>query len=287
MKTLFIFLCGFPKCGTTSLFIGLLKNKNINVTIPKEPFFFGENFKSRAKHFGIKSFQDYLACFYNNSDHVNKINLDATTCYILNRDSINEIIETIEDPKFIILIRDPISALCAWHDELTYAKLQPKVDINEAIQYSLSRPNKGQHSSFLELARDYVWFVNFGKHIDYLRSRVSDSSILIIDIDEFSLPTQLEKKLSAFLKFNVNLSLNKINERKEKRFAMLHWLLRTILEITISKRLKNRILSSENILKKLYVKIFIKKPLICTMPNDISSLNLQRLNEVIGDMKWK
>jgi len=97
------FICGIPKCGTTSLFEYLSTHPNIFMSDPKEPWFFqGDEY--------YNGLEWYSETYFSNYDGEKAVG-EATPGYF-GRDSARQrIASDIPEARLIFVIRDPVDRL--------------------------------------------------------------------------------------------------------------------------------------------------------------------------------
>jgi hypothetical protein len=88
-----LFVLGFPRCGTTSLFNNLKQHKEIFIPRKKEPRFFDRHvYYDYKKDYPIKSMKKYLELF-----KINKLNkkyfIDCSIFASYSKRSINNILK--------------------------------------------------------------------------------------------------------------------------------------------------------------------------------------------------
>lgn len=109
-----LFIPGFQKCATSSLFVSLTRHPEITgpaiggtldpVTFPKEVHFFDNHF-DRGIDFYSSLFDE--KCLYA---------LDATPNYFANHKAFSRLVQLVPDPKLVIGLRDPVDRLVsAWN----------------------------------------------------------------------------------------------------------------------------------------------------------------------------
>ena len=116
MKKPNFIIAGFPKCGTTSLHHYLSEHPQIFMPSQKELHFFTYEILSKLKNgpkdgavkkTQIQDSKKYLD-FYRNVKNEIAVG-DASPSYINYPNQFLKIKEYLEDPKFIIVLRDPIN----------------------------------------------------------------------------------------------------------------------------------------------------------------------------------
>lgn len=97
-----VFIIGAPKCGTTSLASYLNEHPAIDVSNPKEPLYYCEDFPSVRK---FKSEGHYLKAFPRRSSK----KIDASIWYLYSAAALKRIKREYQNPKIIIGVREPTS----------------------------------------------------------------------------------------------------------------------------------------------------------------------------------
>ncbi len=101
------FICGFRKCGTTTLFDILSTHGDFDIPKFKEPQFFC------LSHQTILTNINWYKKLYPNTDNI----LDGSTLYCQYPQSLTRIKEHVDNPKFLICLRDPAKRMFSafWH----------------------------------------------------------------------------------------------------------------------------------------------------------------------------
>ena len=106
-----LFIIGFPKSGSTALAKNLSKHKDF--FMPEygvERFFDHETYYDETNKPNKVSFQEYLFEYSNASSLSSKYRVDPCLLAIYRKESIEKIISTFPNSKFIVLLRDPVES---------------------------------------------------------------------------------------------------------------------------------------------------------------------------------
>ena len=223
-----VFLCGFPKSGTTSLAAALRITEQFNCTTPKETFHFGDDFYGVSSRIGSDDLPGYMQCF-NGDDFPETKYLDATTGYIFSDVALQAIKNNIANPKLIILIRNPFDLVEAWHNEMLFSFNEDLQDLRAAIEQSQRRrngaevPKKCKSKLFL----DYYQVTSIGTQTAEAIKLFGECNVLIIKSSDLADSNYISKKLSDFLEINVSVVIPRLNERKAHRFS---WISKLVYE---------------------------------------------------------
>lgn len=105
-----LFIIGAPKCGTTSLAGYLGQHPDVFLSRYKEPRFFNKDFGD-CRDIDLQAYESLYE-----SERAYKYYLDATPCYLMSEVALNGIKNYAEDPRFIVMFRDPVSMFFSLHD---------------------------------------------------------------------------------------------------------------------------------------------------------------------------
>jgi hypothetical protein len=115
------FVAGVPKCGTTALYKYLLSHPNIFL-----PQSVGGSLKQKEPHFfaddmpGIRisdSENDYLHLFSDATDRHTAVG-EASVMYLFSDVALEKIGRKYPESRIIIMLRNPLEAVCSFHQEL-------------------------------------------------------------------------------------------------------------------------------------------------------------------------
>lgn len=113
-----LFIIGAPKSGTTALAYNLSASKDIFLPKIKEPRYFDAHvFYDCIDDYPVKSLDDYLSYYENEAAVKSKYRLDASVFNMYSIISIKNILKLQPDSKFIVMLREPVSASVSMHKQ--------------------------------------------------------------------------------------------------------------------------------------------------------------------------
>ncbi len=106
-----LFLIGAPKAGTSALAEALAQHPAVFLPRLKEPRYFDARvYYDYPEDYPRRDLADYLGFYAEPEAATATYRLDASTFNMYSRDSINDILSVSPDAKFLISLRDPLSA---------------------------------------------------------------------------------------------------------------------------------------------------------------------------------
>ena len=192
-------IVGFPKCGSTALHYYLDSHPEIYMPKQKELHYFSQNSIASmnkgpgdlaAKVSQIKT----KASYYNNFNNVNKqLAIGETSpSYINYPENFSKIKKELNDPKIIILIRDPIKRAYS-----NYLHLLREGRENESFQQGLLLENKrlgNKYSDFWGYKFNSIYFSKISK------AEKCFSKVLVLTQEDLNKHTQITlQKVYKFL----------------------------------------------------------------------------------------
>lgn len=216
------FMIGAPKCGTTALSEYLRTHPNIFVSIPKEIFYFAEDFPVFRR---VKTESEYLN-FFQDATTQHKAIGEASATYLYSSVALENLHQFNPDAKIIVMLRNPVDVVYSFHSQLLYDGDENEPDFEQAWQLQDSRA-AGSHIS--PLCREprllqYAEFGKLGQQIERLLSIFPQKQIHIIWFEDFASSTQLTyKKVLEFLEVPLDnrTEFEKINVNKEHKSRLL------------------------------------------------------------------
>jgi len=198
MKKPNFIIAGFPKCGTTSLHHYLDEHPEIFMPKQKELHFFTSKILSKLKN-GPKdavvkktqthNSESYLG-FYKNVRNEIAIG-DASPSYINYPSQFQKIKEYLDDPKFIIILRDPINRAYSNYLHLK-REHRETLTFKEAVNNENER-KKNKYSDF--------WYYKFNSTYSekIIKAKEIFSDVLILTSEELS--NNLESTMKKVYQF--------------------------------------------------------------------------------------
>ena len=206
-------IAGFPKCGTTSLHHYLSEHPEIFMPEQKELHFFTFKILSKLKNgpkdelvkeTQINSSEKYLSYFQNVKKEI-AIG-DASPSYINYPSEFLKIKKYLNDPKVIIILRDPINRAYSNYLHLK-REHRETMSFEDAIGAEDERI-KNKYSDF--------WYYKFNStyYQKIVKAKTTFSNVLILTIEELDKdPIITMKKVYKFLGVNNNFSFKTISEK--------------------------------------------------------------------------
>ena len=199
MKKPNFIIAGFPKCGTTSLFHYLKQHPEIFMPNQKELHFFtqpqiyklNKGPKDKVvKQSHIKSEKEYLELFKSVKDEIAVG--DASPSYINYPENFGMIKQYLNDPKVIVIVRDPI-------DRAYSNYLHLKRELRETMDFFSALKNEDNRRE--ESYSDF-WYYRFNStyYKKILMAKKTFSNVLVLTTEEFKRNPEITlKKVYSFL----------------------------------------------------------------------------------------
>jgi hypothetical protein len=203
MKKPDFFIVGVPKCGTTTMHNYLKQHPEIFLPELKELHCFGADFH-RINHTPYTK-EQYLS-FFTGAKNKKRIG-DASTSYLHSSTAALEIKEFNPSAKIIIMLRNPVDVMYAYHHTNLYGGFEYIADFEEALNAEDKR-KRGlcwpDRSGILECLF-YREVVRYSKHIRRYFKIFDRENIHIIIFDDFKNDTAgIYKQALCFLGVNSN-----------------------------------------------------------------------------------
>ena len=122
------FIIGAPKSGTTALSQYLKEHPNIFFSRVKEPHFFDLDTSKRLK----ADLPTYLSLFSEAEPDRHKAVGEGSTGYLFSKVAVSEILKFNPNSKFIVMLRNPVELVQAWHSEMYYEGVENISDFEGA-----------------------------------------------------------------------------------------------------------------------------------------------------------
>ncbi len=175
------FIIGAPKCGTTSLATWLSAHPEIFIPKFKEPHFFNtdHNFLNTSSPIHYRS-------LFPEKGSRHRAMGEASVWYLYSRVAVANILGYAEDPRFVVLVRNPVDMACSLHEQQIYSgnedifnfrkawKVQTERRQGRAIPASCREP---RHLLYADACR-------LGKQIERLLARVDPSRVQILLLED-------------------------------------------------------------------------------------------------------
>ena len=155
---------------------------------PKEPNFFCTDMEQNVH---IKKFRDYQNLFKNASNKHKAVG-EASVHYLRSKVAIPKLLKVYPDSRFIVMLRNPLTFLPSWHNQLLFSCLETEKDISTAWKLQESRlvgqslPTNCKNPYIL----NYREAINFGSQVKRLLSYVPKEKILFLKFEKFAKDTR-------------------------------------------------------------------------------------------------
>lgn len=175
------FIVGAPKCGNTALYQYLDLHPSIYIFKSKEPRFFGSTL---GEHIVAQNLQGYSFLF---KPAGKCLAGDGSTSYLFTKNVETKIFDFNPHAKIVIMLRNLIDLLHAWHSELVYMGYENVHDLRQALQLKPERrlgkhiPKRCRNLRLLY----YREIVKFSDHVRRYQNLFGKEKVYTIIFDEF------------------------------------------------------------------------------------------------------
>tara|TARA_Y100000310_G_scaffold327252_1_gene393307 strand:+ start:1582 stop:2499 length:918 start_codon:yes stop_codon:yes gene_type:complete len=186
------FIIGIPRSGTTTLYHYLSQHPDIFMCHPKEPNYFNKDnvkealaFMPKDKAFPFtKTEEDYLKLFENKEGNIAG---EATINYFYSEKAPEEIKKFNPEAKLILILREPVSFLESFYNQLFFVGLEDSKTFSQALDSERERklgkniPENTRYPSQLF----YSEKIRYTQHIKIWLKHFPKEQIKIILYDDF------------------------------------------------------------------------------------------------------
>ena len=201
-----LFLIGAPKCGTTALATQLAGHPEIFLGKKEPRYFDARTFFDYEEDWPIKNMQEYLTMFDSELAFEARYRVDASVFNMYSEGSIKDILALNPDAKFIMVLRNPLTAAKSMHRQrLKY--VDPRMRevstsfedcwrILEKRKVGVGFPD-GCRNKFLFR---YDLLYSYEKYIPFISKLVDKKNIIYISYDDFlKAPATVYDRICHFL----------------------------------------------------------------------------------------
>jgi hypothetical protein len=185
-----LFVVGAPKCGTSALTAYLAQHPQVFICDPKEPFFWSSDYPSLRRRHRMNSLKNYLTLFADATDKHLFVG-EGSTNYLRSSKAIPQILDFNPQARFIVMLRNPIEVVHAFHAEVLFSFIENVEDfeaawrLQEARQRGESIPRGCEAPQFLQ----YGNVARYSPQIERFFSLVPPSQRHVIIFDDFAADT--------------------------------------------------------------------------------------------------
>lgn len=195
------FLIGAPKCGTTALASYLAEREDVFLSYPKEPSYWSSDMVQGAGVAQITTQAQYEALYDAAGDA--PVRLDGSTSYFLSDVAVPRILEAVPEARFIIMLRDPVEMVQAWHMEKCFNLNEDEEQFQRAWELWEDReagvapwPDGAMETREL----NYAWVGALGSHLERVTAQIpEDRRLVLFQSDLAEDPQALWARVLAFL----------------------------------------------------------------------------------------
>ena len=183
------FICGFPKCGTTTLYHWVKDHPSIFMPSVKEPFF--ENRNDKAQMTPISKYE----ILFQEASPMHKAIGDASTNLIYSAKAVQAACRYSPDCRFVVCLRDPVELAISFFNQRKVAGLEPSSSIDNAASVTepVDFPN-------IFGTIDYINFAKQGFHLNSLINNVGSDRVMCIYLSDMQKePDRIYMSLLNFL----------------------------------------------------------------------------------------
>ena len=177
-------IAGAPKAATTALADALARHPEIAFSIPKEPYWFGSDLAPLRRPHGIRTRDDYLACFDDRSKPAVRWRGEASTLYLSSPDAIARLDEEEADALVICVVRNPVELAHGFHMQMVYAGFEPLTDFGEAWRAREDRVRNPLAGCPVPRLLQYEHIAAVGQQVERVRDQVGAARTHIIVYDD-------------------------------------------------------------------------------------------------------
>jgi hypothetical protein len=219
------FIVGAPKCGTTALAHYLSEHPNVFLAHPKEPRFFAEEYRAGA----CTSLTDYLALFAESDASRTAIG-EASVCYLASGTALPQIRRFAPNARIIVMLRNPIDLVPAYHSQLLYNLDEDEADLEQAwsLQETRARGRSIPRAQLNPPALQYRHIARLGSQVQRVLRIFPKEKVKLIVYDDFAVKTpEVYQDVIQFLHLpnDRRQHFRRINANKAHRFP---WLARLV-----------------------------------------------------------
>ncbi len=223
------FIAGYPKCGTTALYNYLRDRPDVYLPDIKEPHFFSHDLPGIRE---ASSFDQYASLYLDR--RLNQVAGDASASTIHSNCAIENIVAERPDAKFIVIVREPVSALISYHSELLYNLTEDEHDLEQAWRLQDLRKQgcaiatECRESKMLHYGERFRYRDQLPRFFDSVRP---ENRMLMVFDEFFANPLSEYKSIVGFLGLSYDGRTNfpSVNASKSLRFEWLSRLHRRVV----------------------------------------------------------
>lgn len=178
-----LFIVGAGKAGTFAMYHYLSQHPETFMSPVKEPNYFGSDLLYRQRRITL---DEYLAMF--DGAEGKKAIGEASVRYLMSKTAPQEIAEFSDDPRILIMIRDPIEVLYSRHSQNVKCAVEDILDFKKALDAEHDRRLGMRIPIGAEVINDlfYSDWIRFSEQCERYISQFGRNRVSLILYDDFS-----------------------------------------------------------------------------------------------------
>ncbi|MGF1493511.1 MAG: sulfotransferase domain-containing protein [Microcoleaceae cyanobacterium] len=213
-----LFFVGAPKSGTTALTYFLKQHPQISMCEVKETNYFCRDLDMARP----KTEAEYLSLFPITEE--TKILADASILAMYSHEAAAEIADYADDPKILMLLRNPVESMYSWHSQMVYRGNEPIKCFQSALAAEPERKQGRLIPEFETTQRVpqllfYRDVMRYWEQVERYFSRFERKNIHIVLYDDFKADTiETYGEILDFIGLDPFIpSVEKVNSNKFRR----------------------------------------------------------------------
>ena len=212
---------GAPKCGTSAAYHYLSQHPDVFIPKAKEQHFFCTDLNTQKPI----TFQEYKASFegYENEKRIG----DVAVLYMYSKTAIHEIQKLLGNIQVVCLLRHPVEAVYAMHNQMLWGDQENEPDFRKALDLEAERKhglhlprNLYQHPDLLQYRATF----RFGEQLERILNVLPRENVHLIFQEDLRANTEKQiRELFRFLEVdaNVPIQFDVVNASKKIRSPLL------------------------------------------------------------------
>ena len=251
-----LFLAGVPKSGTSALMNWLGQHPGVTISRPKEPNYFNsdlplglcEDAASYLSHFrrrsGARGDGHHegagvgVGAAHNERSPQrpvrSPVRCDGSVLYCYSEVAARRIAEDCAGARVVIVVRDPVEVMHAWHGQMRYTGNEPIADFVAALRAEPRRAAGSTHGLVGLAARCprllcYRQLVRFAEQIERFRDALGPDAVLVLTHEDLVAAPQASYAkvlrhagLDSSWSSSHRIDFRRMNEFKVRRWMPLH-----------------------------------------------------------------
>jgi len=205
-----LFIIGAPESGTTALAVQLSAHKDIYVGQKEPRYFDALTFYDYEDDYQYKTLSSYLSLYSTAISARSKYSMDASVFNMYSEISIRNVLNLSPNAKFILVLRDPLSASKSMHlENLKYANTAIR-EISSDFDVCWNALNdrrqgkgypKGCRNKFIFR---YDLLYSYEKYIPFINKLINRDNLIVIDYSVYrNNPKSVHQSILEFLDVDV------------------------------------------------------------------------------------